>query len=167
MHTIKRKISRNASDIVVLICGTVILGMIFCAAEHIGYFDMLRGAGTIGKIAGVILLVMIYFAIMAGILTVFVIIGNRKEKRFLKEYDSVVRDYQKTGNADRLYSRLTSIENPPVTQTQKDMVMLSLSTALYELGRKEEALAMLSCVSGSGRVGDMAREQEQKIRGKI
>ena len=140
MHTIKRKISGKANNVVVLICGTVILGMIFCAAEHIGYFDMLRGAGTIGKIAGIILLVMIYFAITAGILTVFIIIGNRKEKRFLKEYGSVVHDYQKTGNAD---------------------------TALYELGRKEEALVMLSRVSGSGRIGDMAREQEQKIRGKI
>jgi hypothetical protein len=78
-----------------------------------------------------------------------------------------MRDYQKTGNADRLYNRLTSMESPPVTQAQKDMVMLSLSTALYELGRKEEALVMLSRVSGSGRISDMAREQEQKIRGKI
>ena len=145
MHTIKRKISGKANNVVVLICGIVILGMIFCAAEHIGYFDMLRGAGTIGKIAGIILLVMIYFAIIAGILTVFIIIGNKKEKRFLKEY----------------------VENPPVTRAQKDMVMLSLSTALYELGRKEEALAMLSCVSGSGRISDMAREQERKIKEKI
>ena len=164
-NTPKKKINGRIRDVVVLACMITMLELVMCAAERIGYFDMLRGMGTAGKAAGIILLIVIYAAAMAGILAAAIAGGNRKERLFLKEYSSAMRDYRETGDAARFYSSLTSMKNPPVTQTQKDAVLMSMLTALFEQGKKKEALDILSSVDDSGPAGDAAREQARKIKG--
>ena len=59
------------------------------------------------------------------------------------ERTKIVREYERTKDADQFYSDLTSMKNPPRLQFDKAALAFNLSTALSAQGKTDEALKKL------------------------
>ena len=134
----------------------LIITAMLSIAEKLGYFRWLEEKGSVlymvlGSIAFIAAYVVVGALIIVVLLLVSAVCGNTHRQRFAREFNALTKEYLETNNADDLYNGLTLMENPPETQFQKDMVALQMATALYNLGRKEEAKEQLMSVRSRSR----------------
>lgn len=92
--------------------------------------------------------------IVYSIVSIF--LHTRKDRPFVKEFNEVMKEYNEKKDMKRLLDDLTNIKHEPKTKDSKNTFYLTISTALHENDRSEEALASLNQVQ-------TLDEQEMKI----
>ncbi len=103
---------------------------------------------------------MYIFVIGAGIIHFILfmaatfLIEHLWDRRFKKEYQLILREYERTQNARLFLEELSNIRHKPKTDFNKAAYYFSMSTALHKNGRTEEALDHL----------DKIRTTEQVMR---
>lgn len=91
------------------------------------------------QVTFVILFSLVYFVIM-------LFIEKFTSRKFCIEYNKIMREYQKIDDAEVFYNNLKRIKGTPVGKDIQNTYFLSLATASYKTGKKEEALKYLDMI---------------------
>ncbi len=79
------------------------------------------------------------------IVALFINLGE--ERPFVKQYNQVMEEYEKTNDPKELYQGLININFTPTKIETKNAYNLSMSTALHRLNRTKEALTYLDKIN--------------------
>lgn len=66
-----------------------------------------------------------------------------KEGKFQRTYHTIMEQYKKTQDPKLMHTQLTQMKNIPKTKQEQEVYVLSIVNALYQSGKKEEALKYL------------------------
>lgn len=94
----------------------------------------------VGGLTGVFLIHLILF------IAVNIFHSHIKGAGFRKAYKTIMSEYKETQNTQKLLSQLTQMRCQPKTEADQAAYAISMSTALYRLERKTEALDYLNSV---------------------
>ena len=128
---------KNKLDKVYLVVFLILEFIIIFVFEYLEVPDI--KIFIITQIIFVILYSIVYFLI-----TLFV--DKLATRKFCIEYNKIMREYQKTDNAQIFYNKLKNIKEQPVTPDIKNTYFLSLATAAYKNGKNKEALKYLDMI---------------------
>ena len=127
----------NKIDKVYLIVFLILEFIIICIFKYLNISDI--KIFIITQVIFVILFSLVYFMIM-------LFIEKFTLRKFCIEYNKIMREYQKTDDAEVFYNNLKRIKGTPVSEDIQNTYFLSLATASYKTGKNEEALKYLDMI---------------------
>ena len=139
--------------IVFLICEFIIIFLF-------RYFNM-------NKTSTFIITQVIFVILFTAVYAVIVLFMDKiLSRRFCIKYNKIMREYQKTDDAKVFYEKLKSMKIKPNTQELKNTYYLSMSTAAYKNGKKQEALENLNKIeTDDEHILKVIKDQRKTING--
>lgn len=128
----------NKIDKVYLIVFLILEFIIFFIFRYFNISDI--KTFIITQVIFVILFSVIYFVV-----TLFE--EKLAARKFCVEYNKIMREYQKTDNAQTFYYKLKNMKAKPVGADIINTYFLSLATAAYKNGENTEALKYLDMIN--------------------
>lgn len=137
--------------------------LIFLVIAFIIYFTYLPN-NSVWLISTILVTVVIHFAIYL-IVALFINLGE--ERPFVKQYNQVMEEYEKTNDPQELYQGLININFTPTKIETKNAYNLSISTALHRLNRTQEALTYLDKINTKNpELAKIVEEQKKYFKSK-
>lgn len=96
-------------------------------------------------------------------IAVFTLCDKFESRKFNREYQAILQEYNHSKNAVRFYNSLTQMQNAPKSNSAREALQLSISSALFFQKRYEEALDVAIEIRPNGQ--KMRRLVEQQING--
>lgn len=97
------------------------------------------------------------------IIAVFTLCDKFESRKFNREYQAILQEYSHSKNAAQFYQSLTQMQNAPKSNSAREALQLSISSALFFQKRYEEALDTAIDIRSNGQ--KMRRLVEQQING--
>lgn len=114
---------------------------------------------------GVIYFLVSTVLIVAAMLIIPLVVADRLNAPFSKELQELVCVFQEDKDAQGFYDNLQNMKHSPRNMRAEMVWYINISTALYELGRKEQALILLKQLEEAavGKKMDIIRKQKEYI----